>query len=119
MQKICLIKQPKGIGDIVYCQKIGYMLKEMGYKIIWPVREPYSWVKDYLKDFEFPTVTEDFPFKEMYEKVIGINSFEDKETGTIVLPLVNAVPKEPLKIMMAKYDMINAGWENWAEYFNR
>lgn len=34
--KVCLIKQPIGIGDVFYLQKFAHILKESGYEIIGP-----------------------------------------------------------------------------------
>ena len=35
--KIGLIYQPCGLGDILFLQKLGYKMKEMGYEVYWPV----------------------------------------------------------------------------------
>ena len=37
--KPCLIKQPAGIGDVFFCQKIARIMMQHGYKIIWPLRD--------------------------------------------------------------------------------
>ena len=54
--KPCLIKQPAGIGDIFFCQKIARYMMYHGYDVIWPVLPSISWIKDYIKDIDFPTV---------------------------------------------------------------
>ena len=54
--KPCLIKQPAGIGDIFFCQKIARYMIHHGYDVIWPVLPSISWIKDYIKDIDFPTV---------------------------------------------------------------
>ena len=48
--KPCLIKQPAGIGDIFFCQKIARYMMHHGYDVIWPVLPSISWIKDYIKD---------------------------------------------------------------------
>ena len=40
-EKVCLIRQPAGIGDIFFCQKISHIFNVLGYKVYWPVIEPY------------------------------------------------------------------------------
>ena len=36
--KPCVIKQPAGIGDIFFCQKIARYMAHHGYQIIWPLK---------------------------------------------------------------------------------
>ena len=44
--KPCLIKQPAGIGDIFFCQKIARYMAYHGYQIIWPLSPDIIWIKD-------------------------------------------------------------------------
>jgi len=71
MKKYCIIKQPAGFGDILFCQKIAKVFQEnTEYKeIIWPVAPVYSFIQEYMGDdnLHFPREDEDFPFKEVYE----------------------------------------------------
>jgi len=41
--KPCLIKQPAGIGDIFFCQKIARYMAYHGYQIIWPISPDIIW----------------------------------------------------------------------------
>ena len=69
--KVCLIKQPSGIGDILFCQKIAKVIQQTTeYKqIIWPVAPVYSYLSEYMgdDDLHFPSDDSDFAFKEVYE----------------------------------------------------
>lgn len=51
MSKICLINQPAGLGDIIFCQKIAYRaLNEFGCsEVNWPVSSVYSYISDYIE----------------------------------------------------------------------
>ena len=69
--KPCLIKQPAGIGDIFFCQKIARYMMHHGYQVIWPVLPSIHWIKDYIKDIYFPTVDDEFPMKEIYDQGAG------------------------------------------------
>ena len=51
MSKICLIRQPAGIGDIFFTQKIAMDYISKGYTVIWPVIEQFEFIKDYIKEF--------------------------------------------------------------------
>jgi hypothetical protein len=52
MDKICYIKQPAGLGDILFCQKIAYRaIKEFNCsKVIWPVSNVYNYLSDFIKN---------------------------------------------------------------------
>lgn len=60
MLKTVLINQPAGLGDILFCQKIGEHYKSKGHRVIWPVIPEYRYVGDYLKNFEYPVITSSF-----------------------------------------------------------
>ena len=68
--KTCIIKQPAGIGDIFFCQKIAKEIQDSTEykKVIWPVASTYSYLKDYLivQDVEFIDESLDFPYKDVY-----------------------------------------------------
>jgi hypothetical protein len=53
MEKICLIYQPCGLGDIFFLQKICKLYIEKGYRIIYPVVYEYEWLNDYIDGIEF------------------------------------------------------------------
>ena len=50
MSKICIINQPAGLGDILFCQKIAHVaLQEFGCdKVVWPVSEVYNYLHEYI-----------------------------------------------------------------------
>ena len=69
--KVCLVKQPSGIGDVLFCQKIAKVIQQTTeYKqVIWPVAPVYSYLSEYMGDDDlyFPTEDSDFPLKEVYQ----------------------------------------------------
>jgi hypothetical protein len=74
MDKIALIKQPCGIGDILFCQKIvKEVQKNTEYKkIIFPVIGHYAYINEYLGDnnTHYVNENESFAFKEFYDNNI-------------------------------------------------
>jgi len=70
MSKICLIKQPAGIGDIFACLKIAKTIQaETEYnRVIWPVASVYSYLNEYLiaNDILFCKEEDSFDFKSVY-----------------------------------------------------
>ena len=76
--KVCLIKQPIGIGDVFYLQKFAHILKESGYEIIWPLRDDILWIRDYVDGISFCPLSKNFIGKEYYysgEFVIDKDNF--------------------------------------------
>lgn len=111
MSKVCLIRQPAGLGDILFLQKVGHTLKSQGYHVIWPVISEYKWVKDYITDFEFPCIDDDFQHKEIY----GNGNIIDNDS-VLFLPLQDADRLVRGKIMACKYNLINMPFDDWDDY---
>ena len=42
--KPCIIKQPAGIGDVFFLQKIAHVYRDYGCEIIWPLRDHIFWI---------------------------------------------------------------------------
>lgn len=116
MSKVCLINQDAGLGDILLCQKIAHSFKNKGYKIIWPVINEYSYVKEYLKDFEFPAHNEDYEYKNFYAQNAHpwsptfINFSEDNL-------LVNLNGRTGSNgVLIAKFTETDIDWTDWYNY---
>lgn len=119
----CLIRQPAGLGDIIFCQKIAKKLIELGYEIIWPLSKHYSYIKDYIvcPKVSFVIETGDFLYKNVY--VNDSHNFIQTD-GFLYLPLqrVNPLMFENEKSMMiAKYKYCQMDHHDWMDYvkFNR
>lgn len=118
MSRICLIKQPAGIGDIIYCQKIAHHYRSKGYEIIWPVLPEYSYIKEYLGEFSYPTIMDNFEYKNIYT-----DSSDNKTTGKekfiftdefIFLPFESYVGNG--LYLEEKYSVVNLQMNDWANY---
>lgn len=79
MDKICLIYQPCGIGDIFYSIGIARHYQKLGYRIIWPIIKELIYLKEYIPNIEFYPENENFPKKEYYtlntSEVINTENF--------------------------------------------
>lgn len=112
-EKICLIRQPAGLGDIFFCQKIKKHFEDLGYKIIWPVIDEFLWLNEYLEGY-YPSINSDFQFKEYYHGGNIINNDE-----LFFLPLQDADRMvSGFKIMESKYKLISLDYHDWSNYFN-
>lgn len=130
--KICLIRQTCGLGDIFFTQKIAAMWVAGGYEIVWPVEDMFlKEVKAIQSDFEFCSVSDDFPHKELFsnDKQMPIN-----ESDFCYLPLQHSYellsggaaytgtpgllfPTDIHPLMQAKYHLVGVDYSDWASYF--
>lgn len=114
MSKTCLIRQPAGLGDIIFCQKIAKHFRDMGYEIIWPVIKEYYWVKNYIEGISFPLISDDFTGKQIYTSGYPISA-----ENFLFLPLQDADRIYPfVPIIDAKYVMAGISHENWQNFFS-
>jgi hypothetical protein len=122
-KKICLIRQPSGLGDIIFCLKIAYHYKSLGYDIFWPVISDFKWISNYIEGINFydkgdsnyntPLRIKD-KFYDLYNQTNPIFS-----ENLIYLPLQFADRfHKNLKIMHSKYVMCNLEHYDWVDYFN-
>ena len=113
MSKICLIRQPAGLGDIFFLQKVGHVFKSKGYDVIWPVIPQFTWISEYIKDFKFPSINEEFPYKHLYNTTHVIENDE-----LLFLPIQDADRMFRDKIMACKYRLVGLEYNDWVDYFN-
>lgn len=126
-EKICLICQPCGLGDIFYTQKIAKTYYDLGYDIWWPIIHEFAFLKDYIPYINWvswedqdnpipgPPFKESvvFPYKEKYNynqpnilegDFIYINGFLPPSEGELIMPF--------------KYKNCNIDGEDWVDYLN-
>ena len=125
MDKICLIKQPAGFGDILFCQKIAKVIQETtDYKhIIWPVAPVYSYLSEYMGDDDliFPSEDSDFPLIELYQSgcVQAIQTddfiFVPLQTADYVLSPCKC-HNNPRAHGHIKYNFCNIDYLDWKDY---
>ena len=121
--KLALIRQPAGIGDIFFTQKIAkLLLKSRCNKILWPVISEYNYITDYIGHdrIEYVNENDEFDFKQIYSSSIN-QLYESDEL--IYIPLQHADQTVTLPDYRAhghiKYKFCNnLSHNNWKEYFN-
>jgi hypothetical protein len=115
--KICLINQAAGLGDIILCQKIAAHVIELGYNIVWPVVDQYNYISEYIQNpkIHFCSINDNFIQKDLYLK----NENEFIQTDDFLyLPLNNADRVIQSKSMLyAKYDYCQLTPDNWQNHF--
>lgn len=115
--KPVLIKQPKGLGDIFFCQKIACRLVERGHRVIWPVISKYIYVKDYLiGNVEFVDIESNFDFKDIYTLCEKGRILE--HDNCIIISTDGCKETEEMSgVMIGKYNLVNLDHTDWKNYF--
>jgi|10_taG_2_1085330.scaffolds.fasta_scaffold24859_2 hypothetical protein len=106
MNKICVIEQPAGLGDIFYTQKIAktILLQKKAGEIIWPVLDDFIYIKDYLKDNNIEYVKQ--------------SEFKEPENASIVRLRSADERHKDISIMSAKYVDAGLSEGDCLSYFN-
>jgi hypothetical protein len=116
--KICLIRQPAGIGDILFCKKIGITYSSLGFCVYWPIAKaieniiPYIETSDHIK-----YIPEDlsFPYSDFYYQSRPMNQPVTK-TDFVYLPLQFATDHQTGLIMETKYKLANIDRFDWVSF---
>jgi len=118
--KNCLIRQPAGLGDIIFCQKIADFLLAHGYQIWWPVIDQYFFsINRHMpkRGINFCRQSDEFPMKELFFSNIA-NPVQEGETANIYLPLQHADLGYPGEsVLKAKYKTMAIDYSNWQSHF--
>lgn len=113
--KPCIIKQPAGIGDVFFCQKIARVMMSREYQVIWPLRPDIIWIREYIPNIYFPSVDDVFPGKEIFDTAAG---FAIEETGAFISIATADLTHNDGKIMSSKYSMLGIDFSDWQDYFH-
>lgn len=100
-----LIKQPAGIGDIFFLQKVAIKLAKRGDTVTWPVKDVIYPLTHYISHYNV-----------LYVKETHINTRNYKDCTP--LEFESADRYFPGSVMLAKYKLIQTDWQDWADYFN-
>lgn len=112
--KPCVIKQPAGIGDVFFCQKIARVMMQSGFQVVWPLRKDIVWIRDYIKDIYFPSVEDNFPGKDIFDTAAG---YVIEENGAFISLATADITHNDGKIMSSKYSMLGIDYSDWQNYF--
>ena len=118
----CLIRQPAGLGDIIFCHKIAHAISKEGFEVYWPIVDSYyeSVLKYMNTDFiNFCRESDNFPMKELYNSKMP-GPIQNRDTGDIYVPLqysdLNFSKNE--SVMKVKYKIVNIEHNGWQEFFS-
>ena len=113
--KPCIIKQPAGIGDVFFLQKVAHTYREKGCEIIWPLRDDIFWISDYIPDISWYRESDNFPGKELF------NYAGFGETDDFIYIDASTADRtyntDPTRIMSAKFGLVGLDHTDWGNYF--
>jgi hypothetical protein len=126
MDKICLIYQPCGLGDILFIQKIVNHWYNKGYKVLLPVICEYEWLNNYIDNVDFISWGDNlnklthkdqlpnniiFPYKERYSPYS--KNFYSEE-----FVFINLFQEPQGRVMEYKYQLCDLSYDDWFEYLD-
>ena len=112
-----LFKQPAGLGDILFCQKMGKILAAKGNRVIWPVADVYKDILPYINGYgiEYVNVVNDFDFKEEYSACSKCQTIQFS-SNCFVVCTDGCINEDG--VLKPKYDLAGVDWKDWATYLS-
>lgn len=112
--KVCLINQPVGIGDVFFLQKMVDYYIGQGFFVYFPLASNLLYIKDYIikENLQFCDVNDDFPFKQHFNG----HSFIQNE-NFVYVPAFFSDRFIGGSCLESKYKLINLDFDNWQENF--
>jgi len=119
MSKICIIKQPAGLGDILFTSKIRKIFNNYGFHVINPVIPEYSWLGEYIEG-DFPVLNDEFKYFDLYNNFNDFlpKTFKNNGEEILIVPLQTADRLFNGSVMDAKYNLLNIDFSDWFNFFN-
>ena len=119
---VCVINQPSGLGDILFCQKIGKHHLDSGYDVNWVIDNRYfDCVCEHLGGSGINYInkdSDDYPFKTLVDQDCMLPvCWGDR--GSMYLPLVYSDRTfTPRSWMISKYETSGVDFADWKDYIH-
>ena len=115
--KPCIIKQPAGVGDVFFLQKIAHTYRQKGHEIIWPLRDDIVWIADYIPDITWCKLSE--WLQGPYGKLFNYSGFAETEEFIYIDASTadRTFNTDPTRIMSAKFGLAGLDHKDWVKYF--
>tara|TARA_R100001163_G_scaffold41186_1_gene31161 strand:+ start:3467 stop:4219 length:753 start_codon:yes stop_codon:yes gene_type:complete len=121
MKKVCVIRQPAGLGDILHLFKVAVKLLEQKKvnEVFWPVFTGYNYISEYIKypGISFIDSKEDYPFKDFLEASEPRHIIDNDELIYIPFQIADQLVRSnkpgPL---YCKYEFVGLDYKDWYKY---
>ena len=119
MNKICLLQQECGIGDVFFCQNIAKRYVNEGYKVIWPLSPFVYTIREHLcsDGIEYYDGSTNYPHKEQFQQLYHSKKYI-KQDDFVFVPLGYASHIVSEKVMPAKYLLCDMDYKIWKNDIN-
>lgn len=109
-----LFKQPAGLGDIFFLQKIAKKAIKQQWRVLWPIIPEFEFLSEYLDNgIVWKSIYEVNEYPLWQSNKVVTNEFDDT-----IIPFQTADQLFPDElIMVAKYKLVEEDWEDWADHF--
>ena len=115
--KPCIIKQPAGVGDVFFLQKIAHVYRQKGHEVLWPLRDDIFWISEYIPDIKWYKLSEwmEGPYGKLFNYA-GMG-----ETDEFIYIDASTADRtfntDPTRIMSAKFGLAGLDHTDWDKYF--
>lgn len=123
MKKICVIRQPAGLGDILHLFKVAVKLlkQKKVSKVYWPVYSGYNYIHEYISypGIIFVDKEEDYPFKKFLEENNPHYIINNDDLIYIPFEIADRVVRSSKPgPLYCKYEFVNLDYSDWYKYLD-
>ena len=119
--KPCIIKQPAGVGDVFFLQKIAHVYRDSGHEIIWPLRDHIFWISEYIPDITWYKLSEwMMDSRSQIFNYAGFANFTVPNEELVYIDCSTAdrtFNTDPTRIMSSKFGLVGMDHKDWGNYF--
>ena len=111
--KPCIIKQPAGVGDVFFLQKIAHVYRDTGHEIIWPLRDHIFWISEYIPGITWYKLSE--WMMDPRSQIFNYAGFADNEELVYIdcSTADRTFNTDPTRIMSAKFGLVGMDHKDW------
>ena len=115
--KPCIIKQPAGVGDVFFLQKIASIYRDKGHEVIWPLRDDIIWISEYIPGISWCKLSD--WMEGQGSRLFSFGGFADTDDFIYIDASTadRTFNTDPTRIMSAKFGLAGMDHTDWAEYF--
>ena len=115
--KPCIIKQPAGVGDVFFLQKIAHVYRDKGHQVLWPLRDHIFWISEYISGIEWYKLSE--WLEGPYGQLFNYAGFADTDNFIYIDASTadRTFNTDPTRIMSAKFGLAGMDHKDWGKYF--
>lgn len=116
--KTLYIRQPSGLGDILFLQKIAKNFVSFGFNVKWPVIKSYEYINEYIKTDGIQFLSFDLLNDEEKELYKGNTVVQSENFLYIPFDRSCQLTGDYKNVMTSKYKLVNMDHKDWQQSVN-